>query len=178
MFKKWKKNDSEETRQESLERQEKQEEQEKSDDSNSSDNSNNSDRSDDSDRSDGLTISREAERGFISEIADEEFEAAEALASEILGAGTAEEITETMQEMLLKAVCYDRAVAEAEERGRKAGEEAGFAKGEEAGEVKGRNASIEELTRLELDDDGLPHPCGHTGGANEIGSIFDLARQA
>ena len=48
-----------------------------------------------------------------------------------------------------------------------------------AGELRGRNASIDELTDLMLDSDGVPHASGCGAGAKpKVSTIFDLAREA
>lgn len=67
---------------------------------------------------------------------------------------------EAMFDVLLKGVRYDRAIAEAEERG----------------EIRGRNASIEELTRSEIDGDGVPHLASRGICSDRTPSIFELAR--
>ena len=64
---------------------------------------------------------------------------------------------------LLKAVSYERMLEEADA----------------AGELRGRNASIDELTDLMLDSDGVPHASGCGAGAKpKVSTIFDLAREA
>lgn len=73
-------------------------------------------------------------------------------------------VDESLFDILMKGVDYDRAVTAAAE----------------AGELKGRNARIEELMAEEDESDGVPHPGTGSGrlGNRRVPSIFELARNA
>lgn len=73
-------------------------------------------------------------------------------------------VSEETAQLLALGLDYERAVKEADA----------------AGEIRGRNAAIEEKLLTRNDSDGIPHPgCGQGGTpAQHSFSIFDLARNA
>lgn len=73
-------------------------------------------------------------------------------------------VSEETAQLLALGLDYERAVKEADA----------------AGEIRGRNAAIEEKLLTRNDSDGIPHPgCGQGGAsAQHSFSIFDLARNA
>lgn len=73
-------------------------------------------------------------------------------------------VSEETAQLLALGLDYERAVKEADV----------------AGEIRGRNAAIEEKLLTRNDSDGIPHPgCGQGGTpAQHSFSIFDLARNA
>lgn len=73
-------------------------------------------------------------------------------------------VSEETAQLLAMGLDYERAVKEADA----------------AGEIRGRNAAIEEKLLTRNDSDGIPHPgCGQGGTpAQHSFSIFDLARNA
>ena len=110
----------------------------------------------------GLDHDSEA-AGFGSGLTEEDFAKAEELGELICRDRMAGSYSVQSRNALLKAVSYERMLEEADA----------------AGELRGRNASIDELTDLMLDSDGVPHASGCGAGAKpKVSTIFDLAREA
>ena len=111
-----------------------------------------------------LGLDRDSEAaGFGSGLAEEDFAKAEELGELICRDRMAGSYSVQSRNALLKAVSYERMLEEADA----------------AGELRGRNASIDELTDLMLDSDGVPHASGCGAGAKpKVSTIFDLAREA
>lgn len=111
-----------------------------------------------------LGLDRDSEAaGFGSGLTEEDFAKAEELGELICRDRMAGSYSVQSRNALLKAVSYERMLEEADA----------------AGELRGRNASIDELTDLMLDSDGVPHASGCGAGAKpKVSTIFDLAREA
>ena len=111
-----------------------------------------------------LGLDRDSETaGFGSGLTEEDFAKAEELGELICRDRMAGSYSVQSRNALLKAVSYERMLEEADA----------------AGELRGRNASIDELTDLMLDSDGVPHASGCGAGAKpKVSTIFDLAREA
>lgn len=111
-----------------------------------------------------LGLDRDSEAaGFGSGLTEEDFAKAEELGELICRDRMAGSYSVQSRNALLKAVSYERMLEEADA----------------AGELRGRNASIDELTDLMLDSDGVPHASGCGAGAkSKVSTIFDLAREA
>ena len=111
-----------------------------------------------------LGLDRDSEAaGFGSGLTEEDFAKAEELGEMICRDRMAGSYSVQSRNALLKAVSYERMLEEADA----------------AGELRGRNASIDELTDLMLDSDGVPHASGCGAGAKpKVSTIFDLAREA
>ena len=89
-----------------------------------------------------LGLDRDSEAaGFGSGLTEEDFAKAEELGELICRDKMAGSYSVQSRNALLKAVSYERMLEEADA----------------AGELRGRNASIDELTDLMLDSDGVPH---------------------
>ncbi len=110
-----------------------------------------------------LGLDRDSEAaGFGSGLTEEDFAKAEELGELICRDRMAGSYSVQSRNALLKAVSYERMLEEADA----------------AGELRGRNASIDELTDLMLDSDGVPHASGCGAGAKpKVSTIFDLARE-
>ena len=111
-----------------------------------------------------LGLDRDSEAaGFGSGLTEEDFAKAEELGELICRDRMAGSYSVQSRNALLKAVSYERMLEEADA----------------AGELRGRNASIDELTDLMHDSDGVPHASGCGAGAKpKVSTIFDLAREA
>ena len=111
-----------------------------------------------------LGLDRDSEAaGFGSGLTEEDFAKAEELGELICRDRMAGSYSVQSRNALLKAVSYERMLEEADA----------------AGELRGRNASIDELTDLMLDSDGVPHASGCGAGVKpKVSTIFDLAREA
>ena len=111
-----------------------------------------------------LGLDRDSEAaGFGICLTEEDFAKAEELGELICRDRMAGSYSVQSRNALLKAVSYERMLEEADA----------------AGELRGRNASIDELTDLMLDSDGVPHASGCGAGAKpKVSTIFDLAREA
>ena len=111
-----------------------------------------------------LGLDRDSEAaGFGSGLTEEDFAKAEELGELICRDRMAGSYSVQSRNALLKAVSYERMLEEADA----------------AGELRGRNASIDELTDLMLDSDGVPHASGCGAGAKpKVSTIFDLAKEA
>ena len=111
-----------------------------------------------------LGLDRDSEAaGFGSGLTEEDFAKAEELGELIGRDRMAGSYSVQSRNALLKPVSYERMLEEADA----------------AGELRGRNASIDELTDLMLDSDGVPHASGCGAGAKpKVSTIFDLAREA